>query len=103
MMLGHAPLKILCERVNYGRYVDIHVASELEGGGLNVMQPATFERVEDQFVETRPALHLRAEQAQTLTDALWAAGFRPTQGQQSEGQMAATSKHLDDMLSLIHI
>ncbi len=47
-----------------------------------------------------PALHLRTEEAQQLCDALWEAGVRPTNGEGSTGQLAATQAHLADMKTL---
>ena len=46
-------------------------------------------------------LQLTPEQAQTLMDELWTVGLRPTQGQQSEGQMGATTNHLNDMRAIV--
>ena len=33
-------------------------------------------------------------------DSLWACGLRPTQGKQSEGQVAAVERHLADMRAI---
>lgn len=48
-----------------------------------------------------PAFKLKPAAAQTLMDDLWVAGFRPTEGTGSAGQLAATQRHLEDMRSLI--
>ena len=47
------------------------------------------------------AAHLTPEEAQQLTDALWEAGARPTNGAGSTGQLAATEYHLEDMRRLV--
>jgi hypothetical protein len=47
-----------------------------------------------------PTVKMRPEDAQHLMDNLWQAGLRPAQGQQSEGAMAAQTRHLEDMRSL---
>lgn len=47
-----------------------------------------------------PALNLTTEEAQQLCDALWEAGIRPTNGEGSTGQLAATRAHLADMRTL---
>jgi hypothetical protein len=39
-------------------------------------------------------------EAQELMDMLWACGLRPTQGKQSEGQVAAIERHLSDMRTI---
>ena len=44
--------------------------------------------------------YLNPDAAQALADDLWRAGFRPTAGKQSEGQVAATQAHLADMRAL---
>lgn len=57
------------------------------------------DRIErEQFVE--PTFRIPAESAQRLMDDLWAAGFRPTEGRQSEGVTVAQSRHLDDMRAI---
>lgn len=48
-----------------------------------------------------PTLTIDNTAAQTLIDDLWAAGFRPTEGAGSAGQLAATQKHLEDMRTLV--
>ncbi len=41
--------------------------------------------------------HVSDEAAQALLDDLWAAGYRPSNGNGHEGQLAATKDHLADM------
>lgn len=43
------------------------------------------------------AMSLSDYEAQQLCDALWEAGVRPTNGEGSTGQLAATQAHLSDM------
>ena len=43
---------------------------------------------------------LTLEAAQQLANDLWAAGLRPAQGKQSEGQISATQTHLADMRAI---
>ncbi len=47
-----------------------------------------------------PFLRLGQKEAQNLIDALWEAGVRPTNGEGSTGQLAATEKHLLDMRAI---
>jgi hypothetical protein len=48
-----------------------------------------------------PSFSISDENAQTLMDDLWAAGFRPTEGSGSAGSLRATEKHLDDMRRIV--
>ena len=49
----------------------------------------------------RPTIQFTKEQAQKLVGDLWDLGFRPPQAAGSVGQLAATSKHLEDMRKLV--
>lgn len=94
--------RIFLERVNFGRYVNVHMAVEHDMERRSVAEPVVFREVTDGAVESAPPmLQIRPEQAQNLMDELWTVGFRPTQGQQSEGQMGATTNHLNDMRALV--
>ena len=44
-----------------------------------------------------PTISIGLDEAQTLMDDLWQAGFRPTEGSGSAGSLRATEKHLTDM------
>lgn len=48
----------------------------------------------------QPSFTLGREDAQRVMDDLWAAGLRPTQGQQSEGLTAGQARHLEDMRAI---
>jgi len=47
------------------------------------------------------ALSLSDSDAQQLSDALWEAGIRPSNGEGSTGQLAAVTAHLNDMRTLV--
>ena len=49
------------------------------------------------YLEHPAALDLRPDEAQQFMDELWRVGIRPTDGAGSVGQLAATTKHLEDM------
>jgi hypothetical protein len=51
-----------------------------------------------------PTLTISRDNAQTLMDDLWQAGFRPTEGTGSAGSLAATERHHADMrrIALAH-
>lgn len=53
---------------------------------------------EGQF-EPEPTFRMRPEDAQSLAEQLWAAGFRPTQATKT-GADAAQSRHLEDMRAI---
>lgn len=102
-MSAFTPTEIYSELVNFGRYVHLHMRT---GGPERffIAKPVEFESAENERGEEimgPPMLRLGTHQAQLLMDSLWQVGLRPTQGQQSEGQMAATTKHLNDMRSLV--
>lgn len=93
--------RFFLERVNFGRYVDVHMAVENHLGKLSQAQPCCFKVIEDEEQAAgAPFLRLEPEQAQLLIDELWSIGLRPIKGKQSEGQVAATEKHLCDMRAI---
>jgi len=66
-----------------------------EHGGY-VIKEVEFKKQENgEYI--KPFLSLSEEQAQSLMDALWSVGCRPSEGHGSTGQLAATEKHLEDM------
>jgi hypothetical protein len=101
MTMKHKTTTFFLERVSFGRYVDFFVRLGDGRSGFQRMLPATFEHMEEgDDNPAEPSLRVLPESAQQLMDQLWAIGFRPTQGQQSEGQFAAQGKHLADMRAL---
>lgn len=93
--------EIFAERVNFGRFVHVSMSVRDAFGKLSVARPVVFEVAEDDHLAMDPMLRLTPGQAQKLMDELWTIGFRPTQGQQSEGQMGATTRHLNDMRAMV--
>jgi len=65
-----------------------------------VARPMVFDGI-NPAMQADPAVSMSDSEAQVLADQLWAAGFRPTQGHGTSGQLAATEKHLDDMRCLV--
>lgn len=51
--------------------------------------------------ESSPCLYATREDLQGLMDELWHAGIRPSEGEGSSGQLAATRAHLEDMRRLV--
>ena len=93
--------RIFLERVSFGRYLNMHMAAQNASSEFFVAQPVTFTLTSDSAAEHQPMMQFIPEQAQQLMDELWTVGYRPTQGQQSEGQMGATTRHLNDMRAMV--
>lgn len=70
------------------------------GGGTHVAQPLVYDKhTTGEIVE--PFLRLGREDAQTLIDALYSTGLRPSQSAGSAGQLSSTQYHLEDMRKLV--
>ena len=94
--------RIFLERINFGRFINMHMAVQNASFDWSVANPVTFTvRTDDDATLTPPMMQFTPQQAQLMMDELWAVGLRPTQGQQSEGQMGATTRHLEDMRALV--
>lgn len=93
--------RIFLERVNFGRFVNMHMAVQSASFEWSVANPVSFTVSDEIATLAPPMMQFTPDQAQCLMDELWTVGFRPTQGKQSEGQVAATTRHLDDMRALV--
>jgi hypothetical protein len=82
-------------RAFYKARIELHGVS-----GSQVAQPVTFAEV-DPSEHQPPMLSLTPEAAQSLADALYDAGIRPTGAAGSAGQLAAVQYHLQDMRALV--
>jgi hypothetical protein len=92
------------KHINGGRNIscqsfDIYV-SEDGGGKLHIGKPVLFEEVPREEI-CDPTLKLTDEQANKLINDLWVAGYRPSSGVSSTGQIEATNKHLNDMRRIV--
>lgn len=96
-------LRFIAARVDFNDRVRLDAARNLRDGGFEVLEPATWHRVEpDEAHHSRHGfLELRPEEAQRLMDALWDAGLRPSEGSGSAGALLATQNHLNDMRALV--
>ena len=65
--------------------------------GNRFVKPIELDEKEHNGEIVSPTLRIEDENAQTLMDDLWQAGFRPTEGSGSAGSLRATEKHLEDM------
>jgi hypothetical protein len=71
-------------------------------GGKIVTVAEPIKMVPREEAEYRPpTLELNSATAQSLMDALWQCGCRPTEGTGSAGSLAATQRHLEDMRALV--
>ena len=50
---------------------------------------------------TEPVCTMSGQDAQELFDQMWTMGMRPSDGDASIGQLAATQKHLSDMRKIV--
>ena len=92
--------RFFAERVGFGRSINLHMAGEVLSTGKRVVaRPVVLETLEED-VSSPPMLQLTTDSCQSLMDELWNVGLRPTQGKQSEGQMGATERHLQDMRAI---
>lgn len=77
---------------------DVYIFLPLPNGKIE-----TFDgKVQDYGVTIPPSLELEDEQLQLFADALDKSGYKPQKGF-LEGKLEATSKHLEDMRSLVFI
>lgn len=95
-------LTFILHREPWRRSVGLWIRN-LDHNGPSLAEPIMFKIVESSALgdESEPALRLREEEAQHLMDALWAAGFKPSEGHGSAGQLGATERHLDDMRRIV--
>ncbi len=56
---------------------------------------------EDHGTRIEPTFNITPGEAQQFMDELWRAGIRPTEAAGSVGQLAATTRHLQDMRALV--
>lgn len=94
-----------------GRGYEVRIVSSSTAvetcGGKSCCAPFYVEPLVAKYIDKEhegmiipPAFELDEASAQQLCDALWEAGVRPTNGEGSTGQLAATQAHLADMKTL---
>ena len=92
-------LELHCQRVDYGDRVDFLLVEYKENSRFLATR-VEFTDIGDDLIQ-QPSFSLRPTQCQSLMDALWQCGFRPSEGTGSAGALAATQRHLDDMRKLV--
>lgn len=97
------PLKFYIRRESFlGRELEVHIGRRVDDKWA-VMLPAQMKvlSIEEHSMSHAPAFTMENDDAQSLMDALFDAGIRPTAGFGSPGQVAAIKEHLEDMRRLV--
>lgn len=90
------------ERADYARFFTVKAWKRLDDNRVAVMQPvAIMSAQDDACVPCPEMMNLTKEDCQSLIDALWEVGIRPTEGHGSTGQLAAVQDHLNDTRHLL--
>lgn len=85
------------QRAFYGDRIEISFTNS--SGQFAIAQPLLFKE-SNEGDRHDPTISMRPSEAQSLMDALWFAGLRPTEGTGSAGSLAATERHLADMRAI---
>lgn len=89
-------------REDFDRFYSLKGWKRLDDNQVAAMQPVTLTTHKWNDAPPCPAaMELTKEECQSLIDALWDAGIRPSAGQGSAGQLAAVQDHLNDTRSLL--
>ena len=85
------------ERANYGRVINVWGSRYLREGGLEVIDRVVMAQAPEgeQGLPIEAPFALHPDAARNLLDALWAAGFRPADGNGNAGQLGATRGPVD--------
>jgi len=76
---------------------------ERRGEQVYLAKSLELEMLESPNCCSEPTAKLERSQCQQLIDSLWNAGYRPSNGVASTGQIEATNKHLNDMRKIVSI
>lgn len=81
---------------------EVYIGGKDYDGIFSIAKPMVLERLEkDQIGAIRlPFATIPMDAAQSMIDALWHAGIRPTEGSGSAGSLAATERHLADIKAI---
>jgi len=91
---------IYATREEMGRGIDMRIMTQQrEDGSASYVENLTMNTVG--AGERIPVcIKLTNEEAKYMIDSLWQAGVRPSNGEGSSGQLAATQSHLEDMRTI---
>jgi predicted secreted protein len=102
MLLPTRPFRFDIARADYARFYTVKAWKRLDDHRVAVMQPVQVIAAQDDACVPCPEMmNLTQDDCQSLIDALWEAGIRPTQGHGSTGQLAAVQDHLNDTRTLL--
>jgi len=90
---------------NYREGYNVFIEELLPPEHIAIAEPIKMKtyRTKDlsMFNTELPALVLDKTKAQQLMDDLWTCGLRPSEGTGSAGALAAVTRHLEDMRTLV--
>lgn len=100
--MNSAKTRIHIERVDFNRYVNLHLITD-KFGETFVAEPAVIKerKFENGYDFADPFVRFTEQQAQQLMEGLWRAGFRPNNGESSVAHVDAMKYHLEDMRRLV--
>ena len=79
--------------------IEISGVERHNDGSMGAIEGLTHFPV-DAGTEVHPFMEMTTAEAVGLMDELWNLGIRPSDGNGSAGQLAATEKHLEDMRTI---
>ena len=97
--MGTAVIETHANYSPFRNAIELWVTDKRPDGGRGLATSLVFELVEPNTHYGEPTLRLDHDEARGLMDELWRAGVRPTEVG-SPGQLAAITRHLEDMRML---
>jgi len=90
---------------NYRAGYNVFIEKTLSPEHIAIAEPIKMKTYSIKDLNMRniefPALVLDKTKAQQLMDDLWTCGLRPSEGTGSAGALAAVTRHLEDMRTLV--
>lgn len=93
------PIEVMVRCYEWDTGVSIYMRQRTVGEGSVVAAKVTMIPHESGTM-IEPMMRLEIQEAQQLMDELWRCGLRPTEGTGSAESLAATERHLKDMLAV---
>ena len=92
-------LRLVAHKDPWSEQVEFMLLHQVSGKPQAVCGPLQFTEVAE-GAQVNPTFCLYGPEAQELLDMLWNCGLRPTQSQNSAGQLEAVERHLADMRAI---